>query len=62
MRSSITWNGSLGTATSASWNTKRLAWRTSRPPILTSLTWTLRNDQSFTAAGRANRRRKLPRL
>ena len=37
IRSSISWNTSRDTNTSASWNTSLLAWRTSRPPILRSL-------------------------
>ena len=36
--------------------------RTRRPPILISLTCTLRSDQCLTALGRHNRRRKFPRL
>ena len=35
---------------------------TRRPPILISLTCTLRSDQCLTALGRHNRRRKFPRL
>ena len=45
IRSSTCRNTSRGTATSANWNTSRRAWRTSRPPILMSLTCTLRSDQ-----------------
>ena len=47
MRSNTRWNTSPGTATSASWNTRRRAWRTSRPPILISLPWRLRKDQVY---------------
>ena len=36
--------------------------RTRWPPILISLTCTLRSDQCLTALGRHNRRRKFPRL
>ena len=38
------------------------ACRTRRPPILISLTCTLRSDQCLTALGRHSRRRKFPRL
>jgi len=54
MHCNTPWNTSLRTAPSASWNTRRRAWRTSRPPILISLTWRLPKDQSLMALGKAN--------
>ena len=54
MRSNTSWDNAHGTATSASWKIRPRAWRTNRPPILISLTCTLRRDQSFTASGKAN--------
>src|SRR5918992_1598405 len=57
MRSNTSRDNAHGTATSASWKIRPRAWRTNRPPILISLTCTLRRDQSFTGSGKANRLR-----
>ena len=49
-------------ATSTIWKTVLREWEITLAPILTSLGWTLESDQWDIFAGRAKRRRKLPRL
>lgn len=50
------------TATSASWKVMARAWRTTRAPILISLSWRLVSDQSTMASGSSMQRRKVAKL
>ena len=50
------------TATSASWKVMARAWRTTRAPILISLSCRLVNDQSAISSGSSMQRRKVARL
>src|SRR5690606_35778474 len=50
------------TATSASWNVMARAWRTTRAPILISLSWRLVSDQLAMASGSSRQRRNVARL
>src|SRR3546814_3559730 len=49
------------TATSANWKVMARAWRTTRAPILISLSCRLVNDQSAMASGSSMQRRKVAR-
>ena len=62
IRARISAKSSPGIATSAIWNTVLREWLTALAPILMSLSCTLESDQWDIFAGRAMRRRKLPRL
>ena len=50
------------TATSANWKVMARAWRTTRAPILISLSCRLVNDQSAMTSGSSMQRRKAARL
>ncbi len=50
------------TATSESWKVMARAWRTTRAPILISLSWRLVSDQSAMASGSPMQRKKVARL
>ena len=50
------------TATSASWNMMARAWRTTRAPILISLSWRLVSDQLVMVSGSARQRRNVAEL
>ena len=62
IRSSTPWNNRRGSDTSDNWKINRRECRTRRPPILISLTCTLRSDQCLTALGRHSRRRQVPKV
>ncbi|MCY4530427.1 MAG: hypothetical protein OXD46_15535, partial [Chloroflexi bacterium] len=57
IRSNTPSNNRRGTDTSDNWKINRRECRTRRPPILISLTCTLRSDQCVNALGRHNRPR-----